>query len=89
MEDLAKNGPFEGVARKGIELYERIKNNYEPSQNGRFLALEVDSEKTYTGESTAEALEKARAENPGKLFYVVKIGFTSAETLAHSVLHRA
>ena len=88
MDDLAKNQPFEDIARKGAALYEQIKSEYEPQENARFLAIETDSEKRYMADSAAEALEHARAENPGKLFYVVKIGFTSAETLAHSILHR-
>ena len=34
-------------------------------------------------------LIKAREENPGKMFYVVKIGFNAIETLTNSILHRA
>ncbi len=86
MDDLAKNTPFEDIAQKGAIIYERDKGAYEPQENGRFLAIEPETEKKYIGNSAAEALEQARSENPGKLFYLVKIGFSSAETLAHSLL---
>ncbi|MDO8518047.1 MAG: hypothetical protein Q7S26_02035 [bacterium] len=89
MNDLAKNMPFEEIAKKGEAIYERDKAFYEPQENGKFLAIETDSGRKYIASTSAEALEKAREENPGKLFYLVKIGFTSVETLSHSILHRA
>lgn len=89
MDDLAKNTPFEDIVAKGAAIYERDKGDYEPQENGKFLAIETDSGQKYLADTTAEALENARAANPGKLFYVVKVGFTSAETLAHSVLHQS
>ncbi len=89
MNNLAKNIPFEEIAQKGIALYETVRSQYEIDHKGKFLAIEVDSQKKYLGDSTAEALEKARAENPEKLFYLVKIGFSSAETLANSFLAHA
>jgi len=85
MTEPAKTQPFQEIAEKGAAIYEKIKPKYEPGYNGKFLAIEVYSEKEYLGSTSAEALEKARTENPGKLFYVVKIGFGSAETLAHSL----
>lgn len=88
MDELAKNQPFQGIAEKGAIIYEKIKGEYEPKHNGEFLVIEVENGKVYIGATSAEALEQARTENPGKLFYVVKIGFGSAETLAHSLLGR-
>jgi hypothetical protein len=88
MNDFAKTMPFEEVAQKGADVYESIKADYESTQLGKFLAIEPDSKKSYVGTDIAEALDEARSENPGKLFYVVKIGFSTAETLAHSILHR-
>ncbi len=89
MTELAKTQPFQAVAEKGAAIYEKIKSKYEPEQNGKFLAIEIDNEKEYVGATSAEVLEQARTQNPGKLFYVVKIGFGSAETLAHSFSHQS
>lgn len=89
MTELAKTQPFQEIAEKGAAFYQEIKNKYEPASNGKFLAIEVEKKKIYIGSTTGEALDQARGENPGKLFYVVKIGFDSAETLAHSLVARS
>ena len=89
MTELAKNLPFQEIAEKGAAIYAAKKSEYEPKDNGNFLAIEVEQSKIYKGATSAEALEKARSENPGKLFYVVKIGSDSAETLAHSLVGRS
>jgi hypothetical protein len=89
MTELAKSQPFQEIAEKGTALYQEMKAKYEPADNGKFLAIEVEKSKVYMGTTSGEALEQARAENPGKLFYVVKVGFDSAETLAHSLVGRS
>lgn len=88
MTELAKDQPFQEIAEKGAAIYQRIKSDYEPDDNGKFLAIETEKSKVYIGATSGEALEKARNENPGKLFYVVKVGSDSAETLAHSLVGR-
>lgn len=77
------------IAEKGSAVYARIKGRYEPAENGKFLAIEPDAEKAYVGATGVEALEKAKAENPDKYFYLVKIGFSSAETISETILGRA
>lgn len=89
MSELAKNQPFQEIAERGTALYHEMKSRFEPDQNGKFLAIEVETAQTYVSNTSGEALEQARAAHPNKLFYVVKIGFDSAETLAHSLVGRA
>ena len=84
--DLLKNVDIQGIATKGSDIYQKIKVNYEPEEKGKFLAIEVDSEKAYLGSTSAEALEKARQEHPEKVFYVVKVGFDVAETTAKAFI---
>lgn len=84
-EDLIKKAKIEEIAKKGAKIYEKIKINYEPQYNGKFLAIEVDSEKEYLGNTSAEALELAKKEHPNKIFYVVKIGFAVAETMTQAI----
>ncbi len=74
------------IAEDGRRIYDGMKNNYEPKDIGRFLAIDTKSEDIYLGASSVEALDKARAAHPGNIFYVVKIGFDTAETLAQSLL---
>lgn len=81
-EDLIKNVNIQQLAEEGNRIYEEIKHQYEPEQNGKFLAIDVETKNVYVGETSSEAVEKARAAHPDKVFYVVKIGFSASEVLA-------
>lgn len=82
MDELIKKADIGAIASKGAAIYDKIKTQYEPRDLGKFLAIDVDTEKVYLGNSSAEAVEKARQENPDKVFYIVKIGFGVAETIS-------
>ncbi|MEK7631933.1 MAG: hypothetical protein AAB445_03655 [Patescibacteria group bacterium] len=81
-QELIKKADIQQIAEKGAAIYEKVKVQFEPQDNGKFLAIDIDSEKVYLGTTSAEALELARKSHPEKVFYVVKVGFESAETLA-------
>ena len=83
-EDLIKKTDIQNIATEGSKIYEQIKANYDPKEKGKFLAIEIESKNAYLGNTSAEALELARENYPNKLFYVVKIGFDVAETMARS-----
>jgi len=71
------------IAEKGSEIYEKIKINYEPQNNGKFLAIDIDSGKVYLGNSSSDAVQLAMKAHPDKVFYVVKIGYSATEILAN------
>jgi len=81
-EELIKNVNLQRIAEEGAKIYEQIKINYDPKEKGKFLAIEIDSKKEYLGNTSAQALELARQNHPDKVFYMVKIGFDAAETMA-------
>ncbi len=83
-EELIKNADIQRIAEEGAKIYEQIKINYDPGEKGKFLAIDIDSKRAYLGNTSAEALELARQNHSNKVFYVVKIGFDVAETLAQS-----
>lgn len=85
-EDLIKKANIQRIAEEGAKIYEQIKINYDPRERGKFLALDIESKKAYLGNTSAEALELARQNHPDKVFYVVKIGFDAAETMARAFL---
>jgi hypothetical protein len=74
---------------KGEKIYQSIKANYDPKERGKFLAIEVDSKSAYLDKTSAGALVKARKNHPNKLFYVAKVGFDVAETVAHSLIFKS
>jgi hypothetical protein len=85
-DEFIKKADIQRIAEEGARIYAQIKNQYEPEQKGKFLAIDIESQNTYHGNSSAEALELARQSHPNKVFYVVKIGFDAAETLARSFI---
>ncbi len=87
-EILLKSVDIQEIADKGTKIYETIKVDYEPQETGKFLAIEVESGKAYLAETSAEAVSKAKSSHPNKVFYVVKIGYDVAQTLAEYFLNR-
>lgn len=83
-DELIKKADIQKIAEEGAKIYQRIKVKYEPQHNGKFLAIDIDSGKEYLGNTSAEAVELARQHHPDKVFYVMKIGFDTVETIAHS-----
>jgi len=84
-KELIKNVNIQQLAEEGKRVYEEVKHKYEPQDNGKFLAIDVDTKNTYVGETSSEAVEAAREAHPDKVFYVVKIGFSASEVLAELV----
>lgn len=85
-KDLLKKIDIEKIADEGSKIYKKIKNKYDSEEKGKFLAIEIESENVFLGNSSAEALEKAKSAYPDKVFYVVRIGFDAAETIAKNIL---
>jgi hypothetical protein len=85
-DELIKKTDIQRIADIGAKVYGEIKAKYDPKENGKFLAIDVDSKKVYLGNASAEAVVLAKKDHPNKVFYVVKIGFDVAETMAKSFL---
>ena len=79
---LIDKANIQKIADEGKRIYEKIKKDYEPNENGKFLAIDIGSKDTFIGNTSSEAVELARKAHQEKVFYVVKIGFSAAETLA-------
>jgi|SRR3989344_2614035 len=81
--ELIKNADLEKIATQGSLIYQSVKTKYEENDMGKFLAIDIDSRDLYLASTSAEAVIAARKEHPGKAFYVTKIGFDAAETMAN------
>lgn len=81
-EELIKNADIQKIAEEGAKIYELVRSRYEPNYNGKFLAIDVDSKEVFLGDTSSGSVELARKAHPNRVFYVVKIGFSAAETLA-------
>ena len=87
-DDLIKKADIQKIAEEGAKIYDQIKVKYDPEHKGKFLAIDIESKNVYLGNTSAEALELARQRHTDKVFYVVKIGFDVAETMARSFFER-
>ena len=83
-EELISKVDIQKIAEEGSKIYEQIKATYDPKEKGKFLAIDIESKNVYLAETSAESLNVAKREHPQKVFYVVKIGFDAAETVARS-----
>ncbi|MBI2551676.1 hypothetical protein HYW17_00035 [Candidatus Uhrbacteria bacterium] len=84
--DLLAKVNIHSIAEEGKKIYARIKNEYDPKEKGKFLAIDIESKHGYLGTTSAEALAQAREHHPDRVFYVVKIGYDVAETMVQSFL---
>lgn len=57
-DELIKKADIQKIAEEGAKIYEQTKVNYDPKEKGKFLAIDIDSQKVYLGDDTsATALE--------------------------------
>lgn len=67
------------VTTAGKRFYEtHLKAVLEPQENGKFVAIEPESEKYFVGATAVEALTKSREQFPDKIFFLARVGFPSA-----------
>lgn len=84
-DELLKKADIQKISSEGARIYESLKVQYEPEHTGKFLAIDIDSKDVYLANDGAQAVELARQAHPNKVFYLVKIGHETAETVAHSL----
>lgn len=66
----------ESFAQRGQEIYEeRLRSELEPEHKGDMVAIDVDTGEYFLGKSTLEAVKRGRERYPGKIFYLVRVGF--------------
>jgi hypothetical protein len=64
----------EELIKKANIIYNNKKTELEPLHNGKYVAIEVDSEETFIGDTRDEAVLNAKNRFPEKIFFVKRIG---------------
>jgi hypothetical protein len=82
---LDEKSDIQTIAEKGEKIYDKIKFNHEQKNKGKFLAIEVESENVFIGNTSGESIESAKKIHPNKIFYVVKIGFSATEIFRNKI----
>ena len=81
-DEYIKKVDIQKIADDGTVIYEEIKRNYLPQDAGKFLAIDTASGDVYLADSSADAVLAAKQRHPENVFFVVKIGHSSAEKFA-------
>lgn len=71
----------EELDRRGWARYEEIRAELEDQHRGEYVAIEVDSGAYFLGKTPEEAFARAEESYPGKVFYLVRIGYKAAHKL--------
>lgn len=80
----------EEVARIGNEIYHRdIRDKVIPQHKGKFLILDIRSGDYEIDTDDLSAEEKLRSRRPDGTFFGLRIGYTSAYTLAGRMVEDA
>ena len=82
------NVSIQHIADEGTKIYRQIKSQYEDTEKGKFLAIEIDSKDVFLGDTGGEAMELAEAKYPDKVFFVIRIGFDTIERIARSFIYK-
>jgi hypothetical protein len=62
-------------AKRGREIYRQVNQELEKEHKGKVLLIEVESEDYFVDEKPHEAMSKAKAKYPDKIFYCSRVGF--------------
>jgi hypothetical protein len=67
--------PLDEVSRRGLEIYnDRLKSLLEPAQNGRVVAIHIDTGDYVVAASAPDALRAMRTTHPTGLLFRYTIG---------------
>ncbi len=75
---MVSNINIREIGEKGNEIFKEISEELEEDYHGKFVAIEVDNDDYFIGDTTVEATKKAREKYPDKVFFVGRIGYRAA-----------
>ena len=70
------------ISELGKRFYdEHLKSILEPQENGKFVAIEPESEQYFIGQTDVEAAKKGKDVFPQKILFLARIGFPTAHKI--------
>ncbi len=70
------------VTKLGKKFYEEhLKAILEPLENGKFVAIEPESQEYFIGTTAIEAIKTGNSAFPDKILFLARIGFPSAHKI--------
>ena len=81
-EEMIPEAVKDDLAERGERMYqEKLKPILEPTETGKFVAIEPTSGSYFVNESDIKALLDGLAAFPDKLFYLMRIGYEVAHQI--------
>ena len=75
MSDSSNYPPnIQDLTKKAEIIYDGLPENFIKSNNGKYIAIDVDSGDYFIGVSKEEAVKAAHAKYPGKIAFIRRIG---------------
>lgn len=74
------------LAELGEKIYrDRYQREYEQQHLGKFVAIDVETQEAYIGDSPEEAFDIARREAPTGLFHLIRVGYPGVYRVSHAI----
>jgi hypothetical protein len=78
---------LEEIAQRAEEIYQRsIRDKVMPQDKGKFLVVDIDSGDYEVDEDDLAAEDRLRARQPEGVFYLLRVGYTTAYTLGGTMV---
>jgi hypothetical protein len=73
------------IAELGEKIYsDRYKEQFERDHPGKFVAVDVTTEKAYVGDTPEGVLKEAREDSPHGIFHLIQVGFLGAFRVSYT-----
>jgi len=73
------------IAELGEKIYrEQYQEQYEREHSGKFVAIDVSTQKAYIADTPEEVLEAARQDAPEGIFHLIQVGFPGAFRVSYT-----
>lgn len=72
------NNTTETTAMRGKTIYQQLRNKIEPHHNGKFLAIDIETEDYEIDVNGTVAITRLLAKHPDAVIYLLQIGHRAA-----------
>ena len=72
------NNTTETTATRGKTIYQQLRDKVEPHHNGKFLAIDIETEDYEIDANGTVAITRLLAKHPDAVIYLLKIGHRAA-----------
>jgi hypothetical protein len=76
------------IAERGRKIYERVRHRMEAEQRGKFVVIDLNTERNFVADSPEDAYRAARRASMTGPFHIVRVGHKEVYRTTRSVWPR-